>query len=102
MHAQEYVQAKAYFEDAVKVREAALGNDHPAVAASLLLIGMVHMVKGNSQGSIETFSKVLKLVRKAKGRGTIQAARVLNNIAVAQYHQAKFQGYTFEPSSSSN
>ena len=90
MYAQEYVQAKACFEDAVKIREAALGKDHPAVASSLLFIGMIYMVKGDPQRSIETFSRVLKLVRKSKGRGTIQAAQVLNNIAVAQYHQAKY------------
>lgn len=91
MYAQEYVQAKAYFEAAVKIRCDVLGDDHPAVAASLSFIGMIYMIKGNAEQSIETFQKVLKLVRERHGRGNIQAARALNNIAVAQYHQAKYQ-----------
>jgi tetratricopeptide (TPR) repeat protein len=90
LFAQQYAQAMAFFQEAVTVREAALGSEHPAVAASLMKIGMIFLLRRDPETAKNTFFRVLKLVRKSLGHGHIQVARVLNNIAVAQYDQGAY------------
>jgi tetratricopeptide (TPR) repeat protein len=85
LFAERYTNAMTFFGQAVSVRKAALGPEHPDVAASLMKIGMIQLVRRDPEEARDTFLEVLKLVRKVLGYGHIQVARVLNNLAVAQY-----------------
>jgi tetratricopeptide (TPR) repeat protein len=90
LYAQQYPQALTFLQEAVIVRQAALGPDHPAVADSLMKIGMIFLLQRDPESAKATFLRILKLVRKALGYGDIQVARVLNNIAVADYDQGAY------------
>jgi tetratricopeptide (TPR) repeat protein len=90
LYAQQYPQALTFLQEAVTVREATLGPDHPVVADSLMKIGMIFLLQRDPESAKATFLRILKLVRKALGYGDIQVARVLNNIAVADYDQGAY------------
>lgn len=80
----------SYFREALTVREAALGPEHPAVAASLMKIGMLFQLQRETESAKNTFIRILKLARKSLGHNHIQVPSVLNNIAIAHYEQGAY------------
>ena len=45
LFAERYTEAMTFFQEAVTVRRAALGAEHPDVGSSLMKIGMVHRAR---------------------------------------------------------
>lgn len=91
LYAQEYSLALHSFQEAVTIRRAALGSEHPAVAASLMKIGMIFLLRRNPDGAREAFHRTMRVIRKSMGHGSIQMARTLNNLGVAHYEAGSYE-----------
>ena len=90
LYAQRYSLALKSFQKAVTVRQAALGSEHPAVAASLMKIGMIFLLQNNPDGAKEAFYRTIQVIRKSMGYSSIQMARILNNLGVAHYDAGSY------------
>jgi tetratricopeptide (TPR) repeat protein len=84
--AQRYSDALVTFENAVLIRDEALGSDHPDVVSSLIKIALIHLAMGNAHDAHDAFSDIRdKLLHNLKGYGLLQLAKVHNNIGVIAY-----------------
>lgn len=90
LYAQDYMRAIKSFEKAVATLSSSLGSYHPSVSASMMKIGMTYLLLRDPDKAKEIFFRILKLTRQGLGCENIQVARVLNNIAIAQYGQGAY------------
>lgn len=83
----EYVQARKKFHEALDVRIAALGPEHPDVMASMFKIGLIQLAREDFEASLLSFTKILIQCRKTKSMqfGYSEESKILNNIGVIQY-----------------
>lgn len=89
--AKRYSMALATFEDAVVVRNEALGPDHPDVQSSLVKIAMLHLAMGNLHQAHDTFSELRdRLVLLGIGYGHPQLAKMINNVGAVTYELGDF------------
>jgi tetratricopeptide (TPR) repeat protein len=80
-----YKDAECYFQDAISVRVAALGKDHPDVSTSMLKLGMIQMANDNLDTAYATCTQVLYTRRKVIGYQQPEIAKILNLVAYVQY-----------------
>lgn len=83
--AQKYSRALQAFQEALKIRQDALGLNHPLVAASLMKIGMIYLLRRDPVAALDAFGLALEITEASVGYSTLQTARLLNNIGVAHY-----------------
>ncbi|CAB9517067.1 Kinesin light chain [Seminavis robusta] len=82
----QYALAKPFFQEAVSVRTASLGETHPDVAASKYKLGLIQFAGGDPEGALASFADVmLHLGANPCTYGFLSEAKMLNNIGVVQF-----------------
>ena len=82
----------ALAERALRIREGALGADHPDVARSLNSLGNVLLMSGKYARAEEVYSRALSIREKARGPEHPDVATSLNNLAQIQYVRDDYAG----------
>ncbi len=87
----EFDQATLCFEQALQLREAALGPDHPTVAASLNDLGAVFRQRGKYEQAIAHHQRALQIKERALGPDHPSVATSLGNLAYVLHDQGDFE-----------
>ncbi|MCP4663025.1 MAG: tetratricopeptide repeat protein, partial [bacterium] len=77
-----YAEAEPLFERAIKIREKALGEEHPLVAKSLNNLALLYRDQGRLAEAESLFERSLKIREKALGDEHPQVAQSLENYAL--------------------
>jgi CHAT domain-containing protein/tetratricopeptide (TPR) repeat protein len=77
----DYTKAKPLYEDALRIREDALGADHPDVAASLSNLARLHQAQGEYTRAVPLYERALSIYERARGAEHPDVAAVLCNLA---------------------
>ncbi|MFQ3582204.1 MAG: tetratricopeptide repeat protein [Chloracidobacterium sp.] len=75
-------EAEAALRQALAIREAHLGAEHPDVAQSLTNLAMFYRLRGNYQAAEPLYQRALEVIEKARGPEHPDVAMVLNSIAL--------------------
>jgi tetratricopeptide (TPR) repeat protein len=78
-------QALALFTEAVALKRAAFGDEHPQVATSLVEIGIQQFAQEKFQEAKDTFLEAKRIRIKAVGPKNPLVAMVLNNVACCDF-----------------
>ncbi|MGH6922899.1 MAG: tetratricopeptide repeat protein, partial [Propylenella sp.] len=76
-----YSEAEALYQRALAIREAALGREHPDVAAVLSSLSRVYLATGRSDGAMALCERALAIQEAALGRDHPDLAKSLNCLA---------------------
>lgn len=92
-----YEKAESSGEQALQLREQALGSDHPEIASSLTLLGRICDGKNDYAQGAALYERALAINEKALGKDSLAVAEVLeaqarNFTATAQYSEAEEAG----------
>jgi CHAT domain-containing protein/tetratricopeptide (TPR) repeat protein len=87
-----YAETMRQAERALSLREAALGSEHPSVAASLYKLGILYRIHGLHDQAAPLFKRSLELREKALGPVDPDVAKSLNQLAEVY----RFQGRASE------
>jgi len=77
--------AYPFFEEAIKVKQTAFGEDHPEVAISLVESGILLFAKEKYEDALWIFNEALKIRIQSLGSKHPKVAMVLNNIACVHF-----------------
>ena len=88
----DYSGAKEYYERALRISEAILGNEHPNVAVCVNNIGMVLQDLGDLQGAKEYLERALRIDEKVFGSEHPNVATDVNNIGLVLKALGDLQG----------
>ena len=88
----EFARARACFERALKIDEAAYGPEHPNVAASVNNLGLVLRDQGELAGARACFERALKAAEAAYGPEHPNVATVVNNLGLVLIAQGDLGG----------
>jgi class 3 adenylate cyclase/tetratricopeptide (TPR) repeat protein len=83
-------EAKPLFERALRIREKALGSDHPNVAASLNNLAGLYNSQGKYAEAEPLYKRALEIDEKALGKDHPDVATDLNNLAGLYRAQGKY------------
>ena len=75
-----YDRAIEYYEKSLRIKIAALGDEHPSVATSYNNLGSAYDSKGEYDRAIEYFSKAVVIGRAALGSGHPDSKRYVRNL----------------------
>ncbi len=78
-------EVQSLAEKALRIRRAALGDDHPDTAASMNSLGNIRYMRGDYPGALKTYAATLKIRESILPPGHQDVATSLNNLALAQY-----------------
>ncbi|UFP94835.1 tetratricopeptide repeat protein [Gloeobacter morelensis] len=87
-----YVEAQPLAEQALAIREKALGPEHPDVAKSLNNLAVLYWNRGDFIGAEPLHKRALTIREKALGPEHPDVAKSLNNLAVLYIDQGDFAG----------
>jgi tetratricopeptide (TPR) repeat protein len=76
-------KALEYYEQALALREAALGKEHPDVAASCNNCANILVRVGRHEDAVRYYERALVIRRKSLGEGHASVAATINNLAGA-------------------
>ena len=82
-------EAKPYFERALKLREKALGSEHPSVANSLGNLGAVLKDQGAYDKARQLYERALQIYEKALGPEHPRVAASLHHLALLLHVQGQ-------------
>lgn len=85
-----HAEAIAQAEKALALREAALGDKHPAVAVSLNLLGIVHLAQKNHAQTEPLFQRAVTILEEALGKDHLYVAEPLYNLATLYQAQRQY------------
>jgi tetratricopeptide (TPR) repeat protein len=88
----DYAGARASYEQALRIDEAAFGPDHPNVATLVNNLGEVLRQQGDLEGARASYERALGLWREAYGEEHPQVATALNNLGGVQKAQGDLEG----------
>ena len=77
-----YAEAMAQQQQVLEIRERELGPEHPAVAATLDNLAIVHGLLGEREREAALFERALALQERALGPDHPEVARTLHNLAI--------------------
>ena len=78
----DYAKAEPLFQRALKIREKALGPDHPDTALALNNLALLYYSMGDYAKAEPLYQRALKIDEKALGPDHPDTARALNNLAL--------------------
>jgi tetratricopeptide (TPR) repeat protein len=90
--AEVYYKAFQAFEEAVRIRNAALGRNHPVVAVSLVKFGISLMLLQRHEDSLWIFRDALAIRKEALGDLHPSNARIYNNIGCVHVELEQLDG----------
>jgi tetratricopeptide (TPR) repeat protein len=85
-----YVEAEPLFQNTLRIREQALGTDHPDVATTLLSMAIIHREQGKYAEAEPLYQRVLRIQEQALGPNHLDVAATLTNFAVLCWEQGKY------------
>nr|QKW93719.1 photosystem I assembly protein Ycf3 [Vitiosangium cumulatum] len=85
-----YAEAITQGEQALKLREAVLGDSHLEVAASLNLLGDLYRLQGDHARAEPLIQRALASREEALGKQHPDVAQTLNNLAILYYEQGLY------------
>ncbi|WP_420455615.1 FxSxx-COOH system tetratricopeptide repeat protein [Rubrivirga sp.] len=88
----DYADAQALFERALALDEAALGPDHPNVAAALSNLGGVLRASGDLKGAEAAYRRALAIAEAAYGPDHPDVATTLNNLGLVLRARGDLEG----------
>jgi tetratricopeptide (TPR) repeat protein len=88
----DYAGARASYERALRIDEAAYGPHHPNVAIRVNNLGTVQKAQGDLEGARASYERALGLWREAFGEEHPQVATALNNLGTVQKAQGDLEG----------
>uniref|UniRef100_A0A672L007 Kinesin light chain n=1 Tax=Sinocyclocheilus grahami TaxID=75366 RepID=A0A672L007_SINGR len=86
-----YKEAAHLLNDALSIREKTLGNDHPAVAATLNNLAVLYGKRGKYKEAEPLCKRALEIREKVLGREHPDVAKQLNNLALLCQNQGKYE-----------
>jgi class 3 adenylate cyclase/tetratricopeptide (TPR) repeat protein len=89
----EYTAAEQISKRGLAICENALGPDHPDVARSLHVLGMVYWIQGRHAEAEVVFSRALAIREKTLGPDHPDVARSLNSLGLAYPDQAEAEPF---------
>jgi tetratricopeptide (TPR) repeat protein len=89
-HRAQYAEAEPLLEWALRIREGALGPDHPDVAISLSDLARLYQERGRYAEAAPLFARSLRIREKALGSDHPYVASSLNNLARLYRCQAQY------------
>ena len=76
----DFTQADNLYKEALRIREAALGRDHPDVGHTLMAIGMFEIQRVNYDVAEEHFRRALEMFEAAYGKSHLLIAQASDNL----------------------
>ncbi|MEL6554132.1 MAG: tetratricopeptide repeat protein [Cyanobacteria bacterium J06621_11] len=86
----QYAEAILLLQEAIAIKEAALGPDHPEVATSLSNLAGLHRQQGNDATALPLYERVLSIRATALGPDHLEVAASLNNLAELHLEQGNY------------
>ncbi len=83
-------ESRTMHEQALALREGALGPDHPDVSASLNDLANVYLGQGRYDEAQSLYERALAIRERALGHDEAGIARSLNNLALVQCRQGRY------------
>jgi len=77
-----YAQAETYYQQALTLRRATLGEEHPDNAQSFNSLAVLYRVMGDNAKAQDFYQQALRIVRTAFGAQHPDVAQILNNLAL--------------------
>ena len=93
---EDYTAARPLYERALKIREKALGPDHPDVATSLNNLAVLLHVQGDYTAARPLYERALKIKEQALGPDHPDLALSLNNLAALLKVQGDYTALLFK------
>ena len=88
----DYAAAKPLYEQALAIRERALGREHPVTARTLNGLAMLLQVQGDYAAAKPLYERALAIFERALGQEHPDTAKTLNNLAVLHWAQGDVDG----------
>jgi tetratricopeptide (TPR) repeat protein len=88
----DYAGARASYERALRIDEAAYGPDHPEVATDVNNLGEVLRQQGDLEGARASYERALRIDEAAYGPDHPNVARDVNNLGGVQQAQGDLEG----------
>ncbi|KAI6651700.1 Nephrocystin-3 [Oopsacas minuta] len=76
----DFTQAENLYKEALRIREAALGRDHPDIAHTLMAIGLFEIQRENYSIAEEHFRRALEMFEAAYGKSHLLVAQAYDNL----------------------
>lgn len=86
-----YKEAANLLNDALAIREKTLGKDHPAVAATLNNLAVLHAKRNKFKEAEPLCQRALEIREKVLGKDHPDVAKQLNNLALLCQNQGKYE-----------
>lgn len=86
-----YKEAANLLNDALAIREKTLGQDHPAVAATLNNLAVLYGKRGKYKDAEPLCKRALEIREQVLGRDHPDVAKQLNNLALLCQNQCKYE-----------
>ncbi len=85
-----YEECESYLEEALQIRERALGPDHDDVAESLNDLSIVYLYQGRFREAEPLLLRALEIYRERYGTDDASVAKVLNNLAALYAEMGRY------------
>ncbi len=85
-----YVEAEAFYQRSLRIREQELGPDHPDVAYPLNSLAILYSDQGKYAEAEPLFQRALRIREQAQGPDHPDVAYPLNGLANLYYEQSKY------------
>jgi len=82
--------AKDYYEESLRIRRMAYGDDHPTVAESMNNIGLLLFAQGDYTNSKPLFERAIKIKSDCYGDDHVSTASSQHNLAILLHKLKKF------------
>ena len=88
----EYAESSALYEQALALRTAELGADHPKIADTLNNIASLALARGDYPAALAVYGRALALYEAALGKDHPEIASALSNLALAHESTGDYAG----------
>ena len=85
----DFTQAENLYKEALRIREAALGRDHPDIGQTLMAIGLFEIQRENYSIAEEHFRRALEMFEAAYGKSHLLIAQGCDNLSKCLIHSHK-------------
>ena len=82
----DFTQAENLYKEALRIREAALGRDHPDVGQTLMAIGLFEIQRENFSIAEEHFRRAIEMFEAAYGKSHLLIAQGCDNLSKCLIH----------------
>ncbi|MBP0022607.1 MAG: tetratricopeptide repeat protein [Roseofilum sp. SID2] len=86
-----YAEAVPLAEEALKIRQLVLGEQHPNVASSLNDLGLLYLSMGRYEDALPLFQQALQMRQSLLGKQHRQVAISLNNLALLYREMGRYE-----------